>query len=82
MALTGIVLIPVSVDTWMKELCPGDAKHRAPIYENTRRFVRSAKNPYFWCDEAGTGFMHERFPQRRELRPRAVRPGRIRFSAN
>lgn len=64
MALTGIVLIPVSVDTWMKELRPGDAEHRAPIYENTRRFVRSAKNPYFWCGEAGTGFMHERFPRR------------------
>lgn len=47
MALTGIVLIPVSVDTWMKELCPGDAEYRAPIYENTRRFVRSTKNPYF-----------------------------------
>ncbi len=47
MALTGIVLIPVSVDTWMKELSPGDAEHRAPIYENTRRFVRSAENPYF-----------------------------------
>ncbi len=48
MTLTGIVLIPVSVDTWMKELRPGDAECRAPIYENTRRFVRSAKNPYFW----------------------------------
>ncbi len=38
MALTGIVLIPVSVNTWMKELCPGDAEHRAPIYESADLF--------------------------------------------
>jgi len=64
MTITGIVdlsLIPVIVDTWIKELCPGDAERRAPISENTRRFVRSAENSYFWCGAAGTGFMHESF---------------------
>ena len=47
MTLTGIVLIPVSVDTWMKELRPGDAECRAPIDETTPRFVRSPKKPFF-----------------------------------
>jgi len=33
----------------------GDIDRADPIYENTRRFVWSRDNPYFWCGEAGEG---------------------------
>ncbi|WP_455789028.1 GH92 family glycosyl hydrolase [Alistipes shahii] len=33
----------------------GDVKRTDPIYENTRRFVWSTENPYFWRGAAGEG---------------------------
>lgn len=33
----------------------GDVERDDPIYENTRRFVWSTDNPYFWRGEAGEG---------------------------
>ncbi|MDE6779210.1 MAG: GH92 family glycosyl hydrolase [Alistipes sp.] len=33
----------------------GDVDRRDPVYENTRRFVWSANNPYFWRGAAGEG---------------------------
>ena len=33
----------------------GDVRHNDPIYENTRRFVWSENNPYFWRGPAGEG---------------------------
>ena len=33
----------------------GDVERTDPVYENTRRFVWSADNPYFWRGEAGEG---------------------------
>lgn len=33
----------------------GDVERTDPIYENTRRFVWSKDNPYFWSGEAGEG---------------------------
>ena len=33
----------------------GDVERTDPVYENTRRFVWSTDNPYFWRGEAGEG---------------------------
>ena len=33
----------------------GDVERTDPVYENTRRFVWSEANPYFWRGEAGEG---------------------------
>ena len=33
----------------------GDVERTDPIYENTRRFVWSTENPYFWRGPAGEG---------------------------
>ena len=33
----------------------GDVERTDPIYENTRRFVWSTENPYFWRGAAGEG---------------------------
>ena len=33
----------------------GDVERTDPIYENTRRFVWSEENPYFWRGSAGEG---------------------------
>lgn len=33
----------------------GDVDRNDPVYENTRRFVWSEANPYFWCGPAGEG---------------------------
>ena len=33
----------------------GDVERTDPVYENTRRFVWSAENPYFWRGAAGEG---------------------------
>lgn len=33
----------------------GDVERTDPIYENTRRFVWSDGNPYFWRGAAGEG---------------------------
>jgi len=33
----------------------GDVERMDPIYENTRRFVWSTENPYFWRGAAGEG---------------------------
>ena len=33
----------------------GDVDRNDPVYENTRRFVWSEANPYFWCGLAGEG---------------------------
>ena len=33
----------------------GDVERTDPVYENTRRFVWSEENPYFWRGEAGEG---------------------------
>ncbi len=33
----------------------GDVERTDPVYENTRRFVWSSDNPYFWRGEAGEG---------------------------
>ena len=33
----------------------GDVERTDPVYENTRRFVWSIDNPYFWRGEAGEG---------------------------
>ena len=40
----------------------GDVERTDPIYENTRRFVWSDGNPYFWRGAAGEG--HRRPPYR------------------
>lgn len=49
----------------------GDVERTDPIYENTRRFVWSTENPYFWRGAAGEGIggissliQHWRRPER------------------